>query len=86
MNVKILKIGNTIVGMTILLGGPANNVQSSFYLFPFSFEITSFDIHDVTNYGLAFGFLSYDIHVNLGFFPARHYFRMILDEFRRGEK
>jgi hypothetical protein len=85
MNGKILKIGNTIVGMTVLLGGPANNVRSSFYLFPFTFEITSFEIHEVTNYGLALAFFGYDINVNLGFYPARHYFRMILDEFRAGD-
>ena len=81
----MIKIGNSIVGMTIILGGPINNVRSSFYLFPFTFEITSFEVLDVTNYGLSFAFLGYDIQVNLGFIPARHHLRNILNEFRMGD-
>ena len=88
MNEKknFFKFGNSIIGMKIISNVETCGVRSTFIFFPFTLEIGSFEFEGFSNYSFSIGFFSYDIQLNLGRFPVRHYFREVLDEFRRGEK
>jgi|TARA_B100002003_G_scaffold42469_1_gene37865 hypothetical protein len=82
----MIKFGNSIIGMTITLDDERCFNRSSFFFFPFTLVIGSFEANGFNNYSFTVGLFSYDIQLNLGAFPIRHYLREVLDEFRRGEK
>jgi len=81
-----IRFGNSIIGMRIISNVETRTVRSTFIFFPFTLDIGSFEFEDFTNYSLSIGFFSYDLQLNLGHFPARHYFQEVLDEFRKSTK
>ena len=82
----MIKFGNSIIGMTITSDDERCFSRSSFFFFPFTLAIGSFEVNGFRNYSFTIGFFSYDIQLDLGHYPIRHYFLDVLDEFRRGEK